>query len=638
MPFKKMLHLKKIDVLILVCGAILILPFLYSRATIDPVLLPQFLALSVLTLILLSMFFILASTTRVKLDFSILNQRFFAFAACYLAISGLSTIGAINLAEAIFEWLKIILSFIFLAIASLIIVNSRDNLKIVSRGVVVTGLILALIGFGQSTNTAFLGLPGSYGPYATMANRNLLASALFMTLPFTLFGLLQFSGYWLIVSFLSWGMTIYIIAVVQARTVWIALTLSTCLALFFTLFLLNKRPLKKDLSRFNFKNRVILISLGILMAGGLHAVSYVKKLPPDSPTRPVPGNVSAENAKPPPKLIMATDTLRERLMLWKKTIAMATDHPFLGVGPGQWRIQLPAYGHIRKMENTPVGNREIWFQRPHNDFLWVLAEIGIPGFLCYASLVVVLLFYAFKIAVYSTDVGMRLFALVVIFGLAGYAIIAGLSFPKERVFHIVLFALTAASVISAYHWTFHTRVTSAYSKRLNIAGIFFLISVIFCLVFGYLRLISDVHIKNAISAHHQQNWQRVVSEIDQVNQLVYNLDPASTPASWYRGMANFQLGKLTAAHKDFKEAERANPNHIHVLNNLGVCWALKGEYVIARQYYERLLAIAPDFEHGIDNLKLLNLFENWGNRKNENTFLNQIEACCNTRIESNSTD
>ena len=616
---KRKLHQTNLSVLILGYGAIFILPMLYSSATIDPVLLPRFLALSVLTFLLVLLVLIVPALNGAQIDLSVLYRSIFPISLCYIAISGLSGLWSINPVEAMFEWLKLVLLLAFLSIASLIMAKSRDSLEIVSRAIVVTGLYLGLIGFGQSAEIAFLEIPGNYGIYATMANKNLLASALFMTLPFTLFGLLRFRGLWHVLSFLNLIMTTYLITVVQTRTVWIAIAVSSCLTLVGPL-VLQKKSMFHGFSWFQLKNRIIVILLGILIALGAPAINRALNLSTQSVPVHYLSTGSPGTETNHAKQLLATDTLRERLKLWRKTIRMAADHPLSGVGPGQWRIILPAYGFIQKIENTPTGVREIWFQRPHNDFLWVLAENGVPGFLCYTVFFAVLLFYGLKVAVYSKDVEMKLFAIAMVFGLIGYTIIAALSFPKERIFHSVLFALTAASVISAYHRTFPSGIKSVDRNIIFIVGMFFLIPVAFCLVFGYLRLISDVHVKNAISTLHQHNWQKVVAEIDHVNPLVYNLDPSSMPVRWYRGMAYFELGKLAVARKDFKTAERANPYHIHVLNNLGVCSALEGEFVLAHQYYNRLLSIAPDFRPGISNLKHLNLIEQWDNKANKAPF------------------
>jgi len=85
------------------------------------------------------------------------------------------------------------------------------------------------------------------------------------------------------------------------------------------------------------------------------------------------------------------------------------------------------------------------------------------------------------------------------------------------------------------------------------------------------------------------------------------MDPASTPLPWYRGIANFSLGNTAEALEDFKKAYRIHPYHIHVLNNLGTCYALSGDYQTASKYYKKAIAISPGFIEAVDNLKSVSL-------------------------------
>ncbi len=602
---RKLRH-KKPDIFILVSGSLFILPFVHSRATIDPVLLPQLIFWAVLTFLLLVIKFGIIVRDRMEIDLSILRRGIYPVFTCYLAVAGLSALGTINPVEAGFEWLKTALTLVFMATAGLIISTSKGSIKMVSRSATATGLVLALIGLCQYSKVAFLEIPGNYGVYATMANKNLLASALFMMLPFALYGLLQFAGCWYALSFLSLTLMMLVICLVQVRAVWVAIVFSATLILF---FVVSKRRKKSGLIRSfgsSYRKRLVMILLGTFIGVAGQAIPRTITMPTPAVHAP---SVNVEHQILPVKPLWASDTLRERLTLWKKTIRMAAEHPVLGVGPGQWRIYLPAYGFIHKVEPTDTGSgiKEIWFQRPHNDFLWVLAETGMVGFLCYVLFFVMLLYYAFRIAVYGTDKRLRIFSIVMLFGLIGYMVISSLSFPKERAFHGILLSLTAACLVSAYHRSFPTVETSVGRKKIYATTFLSLAVLTGCIIVVSLRFVSEAHTKSAIAEHKNQNWHRVISEIDDVNPFFYNLSPTSTPVKWYRGMAHFQMGKVSTALNDFRAAEKSNPYHVHVLNNLGTCYALQGDYKSAQQYYERLFSIAPELPVVLRNLNILSL-------------------------------
>ncbi len=76
----------------------------------------------------------------------------------------------------------------------------------------------------------------------------------------------------------------------------------------------------------------------------------------------------------------------------------------------------------------------------------------------------------------------------------------------------------------------------------------------------------------------------------------------STPLPWYKGVANFSLGNIEGAFDDFKRAYEIHPNHIHVLNNLGTCYAVLGDYKRAAECYQKVLAISPGYKETLINL------------------------------------
>jgi O-antigen ligase/tetratricopeptide (TPR) repeat protein len=64
-----------------------------------------------------------------------------------------------------------------------------------------------------------------------------------------------------------------------------------------------------------------------------------------------------------------------RLPLWQSTLQMIGDHPILGVGPGNYRREFPAYRRITQQQRhvaAPVT------EHPHNQLLLVSAELGVP--------------------------------------------------------------------------------------------------------------------------------------------------------------------------------------------------------------------------------------------------------------------
>lgn len=72
-----------------------------------------------------------------------------------------------------------------------------------------------------------------------------------------------------------------------------------------------------------------------------------------------------------------------RLDIWRKTMAMVSDHFWLGVGLGNFPVVFPAYHKL-----------EILKSHPHSEYFNVLAELGVLGMTLYAAFLV-MLFKAF---------------------------------------------------------------------------------------------------------------------------------------------------------------------------------------------------------------------------------------------------
>jgi O-antigen ligase len=73
-------------------------------------------------------------------------------------------------------------------------------------------------------------------------------------------------------------------------------------------------------------------------------------------------------------------TLRTRLGLWARTVAMIGDHPLLGVGPGNWPVAFPHYAEPGATRDGVLTTTRAPRQA-HDDLLERLAETGMPGLL-----------------------------------------------------------------------------------------------------------------------------------------------------------------------------------------------------------------------------------------------------------------
>lgn len=78
----------------------------------------------------------------------------------------------------------------------------------------------------------------------------------------------------------------------------------------------------------------------------------------------------------------------ERLAHWQTAVNMARDHPWLGVGFGNYAAAYPDYA----FPNWPLA-----LGHAHNYYLNVLAEVGVLGLLAYAALWIVVFWHTFRL-------------------------------------------------------------------------------------------------------------------------------------------------------------------------------------------------------------------------------------------------
>jgi O-antigen ligase len=589
------------DFSILIIITVLFMPFFGTGLSIDPILMPQFLLWSVSIFILLVSFTIQLWRNSDSLDYSVLRRMIFPLFLGYLFFSSVSLIKAVNVTEGVYEVLKIFVSFVYLFIATILLSRNRNYYSILVKTVIVTATILSLIAIYQYFLYAFYesGVNVLYSITSTMAHKNLLSSALFLTLPFCLYALLTFYDYWKFISIVPAILILLNIFLLQTRSVWLGLFLSTVATIIVLGIFAKRLDISKRVFLKGFASIAIVLSVAILVFGCF----YLKSNRIDSLTHRIQSirhqNYPSNVEESPKERYQNYSSNIERILIWKKSAEAIKDSLIFGYGCGNWRIVHLSYG-LDKMPKR-VLTENVFFQRPHNDYIWVLFETGIFGFMFYMSLFVITFVYIFKIISHHSDRNHKLLSILIFFGIVGYMVDAFFCFPKERIFHSMFLMLMMAVIVSIYHQSF------SHKKNVPSPFIFALITpslalLLFAIAVGYIRLNAEIYTKRAYAARAAQNWPAVISEIDKGYSVFATLDPMSTPLQWYRGEADFLMNNVPQALEDYEKAYKAHPYHIHVLNNLATCYEMQGNHNEAIKYYNKALKLYPQFEQALINL------------------------------------
>ncbi len=571
--------------LFFIAGTILVIPLAFTRQTIEPALPLRFVLLAALLLVTLSFISFQFSTKKPPFDYSVLRRAIFPAFLIYLAFGAISLTRAINLSEGIFDLLKISLYFSFLFISTLLIASDESFLPDLSRAFAILAAALSFIGICQYFGIAFSKLPGNYIVYATMANKNLLSEALFLTFPFLLFGILNFKGAWALLSMMAMMLAGFVIGVAHTRAVWAALAGATVITLAMVLIFSKQFSFpakwKTQLMR-RLSYAAILFALALLLSALAH---FTRTMQSESMSKALAG------------ANLPVSSIDERLRMWEKTLQMIADHPLGGVGLGNWKIVLPRYGAAGLRSESG----EIHFVRPHNDFLWVFAETGGGGFLSYLLIFGLVFYYAYRLITQAKQPAVKIITLLMVFGITGYVWISLAAFPRERIVQSSFLLLMIAVIASFYHAAYPLK--KPISSRPGLAVNFLFIgSLLACLIVGYSRLVSEIHLKKSLEARKTGQFEVEIAELDKVETVFYNLDPAVTPVALLRATAQVRMNRLDLALQDFGQALKTHPYNIVVLSNMGTAYQKTGRPERAVELFNKVLEISPRHEHTLLNL------------------------------------
>ncbi len=508
---------------------------------------------------------------------------------CFLFVfyTGIHLLWGNVYSDSFFDWLKIV-SF-FLLMFFLIQLYSYNELKATLPTVIsLLGIILAsygLIQLFQVVQTGKLSIPlSTYQVRTVFGHRNLYLQILFISFPFQVYTVFQAKNYLLkILQVVFVGITLLLLIVLSNRAVWFALFAGFGFIIILDYWFKMKKNMPSALKEGNLK--ILAISLIITFLLSVLFFTYFTQT--SEATEHFSNIVKIE-----------TGSGKDRFELWKRTLNIIEEKPIFGCGAANWKIEILKYGN----KGLVSENNITFYQRPHNDFLWIFSEYGLIGGLLY--LITFLWAFVLLISQIKTAEGRSnvLFNYAVLYSLTGITIFSSFSFPHERIVHNILLSSFLAIIIVG-----KSKDTTLISipKQGLLKMVFYSISaflLLASLIFGYQRFLSESHTRMALLAKLENRYSLVIDEINKATSFFYQMDPLSTPLSWYKGLAFYQTGQTDSSVLFLQKAKQLNPYHVHILNNLATSYAKKGEIKKSVETYKEVLNIYPDFEEAALNL------------------------------------
>ena len=268
-----------------------------------------------------------------------------------------------------------------------------------------------------------------------------------------------------------------------------------------------------------------------------------------------------------------------RLMVWGITGRMIADHPLTGVGAGNFTVRFHEYFGGDDLDFSNVHTN--WVQ-PHNDFLWVFVEKGLPGILAFLGCFLAAGAAVRTILNHDVPTAERRLTLAAAATLAGYATLSCFDFPLERVNHQVHLAVTLAALTVIKHGLQPTSVPALAGLR-DARG--WRLAVPLLLVIGGLGIAysraaieQEKQVILARRAWRQGKWEDMLAAARRARTPWKTLDPLVSPVAFLEGMAHVRLGDIEQGIACLEQARIDNPNRMYVINNLGILYAGTGRF------------------------------------------------------------
>ena len=555
---------------------ILILPLVINIYISDMVLSIRYLSLSILIFILYLLTFKNGINTEIFKNPIVISLVIVFF------VNLLSSVYHDLTPDAVFTLYRL---FVFLSL-TVIFANLfiKSDYLLIAKSILFFCLVLLLIYFWQVfiAITNEKEIVNSFEKISsTMGNKNLLASILFLSLPFLFYVYQLANKNWKTLVIITLILILCSLFLIQSRTVLLGLFFMSVSLIFFT-----------------FRSHLKVVLSTIVIASTVTAILFIATPQMFQQFINEVDQVIRKKERIEHNRVIETDP---RVSLYIKTIEMIKENLFLGVGSGNWKKELPKYG----LKNTIGQKGDKFAQRPHSDFLWFFSEGGLLSGISYILMFIFLLrealFFYFNIKDEK-----RYFFLVLFSTILGYVIISLFDFPSERPSHNLFLSIISGIIIGE-----KLKKSEFYNKTKKLVGVILMCLFSVNIAFASIRYKGDLHMTNALKYKSKNDWNRMINELNSAyNPYLFDMDNTTTPLHWYYGLAYFNKGEVDIAFDYFQEAYSVNPYHLHVLNNLATCYGLNNDYGKAKELYKKCIAISPRFEDAALNLASIYSYEN----------------------------
>jgi len=622
-----MIHGKsKVYLTLFTIGLLFFAVIIRSGAIVDRSFLPRFLLLAVILLIT----YLLGFRKKILIRNTFFECSFILFYLWNL----LSCFWAIAPSEAIMQSQLVFISLaLFLIITALNNENKSFENIFIKTHLVVLSFSFVLAFYKMSVIPFF----DPYKIISVSANNNLYSGFLLISLPLVFTGYSINRGFWKYFSVVAGIFTVFFIIITQSRAAYIGLSAATFVSL---LFLVTRYP-----GVFSGKNITVgAIAIIILLSGVLvfyysldstRKNYFLSKVPvweyfKSYENATVERMMKKKHVGTDLKHMATFDFSEEyyenanlRIIFWKKSLCLIKSNPFAGVGSGNWKINVPSCKEPINPDHTA---KNYTYSQPHNEWIGIISELGITGFLLSLFIFIVPVAFVFYRIGFTLP---RPHISVVYYGsfIFGFYLFSSFDFPFHRVEHNVVFFSVFAFLlkkVSMKQGRFRilgripqlrddvlglnlSKRRKGAKRRIYISAVFVLL-LVFSVFIAFIRLKGEYYTLKMFS-NERRNDDKVILYCRKAESPFYKITPNTLPLSWFEGVAYYRKGDLKSARECFKMALKSTPYEVRVLNDYATSLFNMHKTGEAKSVFVHTLEIDPWFDDARFNLAAIYFFE-----------------------------
>jgi O-antigen ligase len=591
-----------------------VLPFVWNTQLLDASLLSRQLVLSFFLIAMLAAFVVMFFRKWRFMFGGKWDRIVFGGLLLFMLMHIVSSLsGVANGYEAFFRTIKEFgFSLFFFFVYQLIISDYRGK-ELLVKIMLLSGAIFILLGAKQLLNADFSEFDDatenmSYylnivmeGIYSTCSNKNLFSSILFLILPIAVYSTFSHNSSRRIAS-IVWQIFAGIVAVADFSFIVVLLTRTVWAATFFAFVVayvlvyywrMHIKP-KRTGVKVALKAKLIYIGVPFVLV----AFMFVVFISSDTQLERTIVERVALTFNPEKYGYRDNEhgesSVAMRKLIFGKTAEMIKDHPVLGVGPGQWQIEIPKYGVDEFDAKLREGART--FQRPHNDYLWFASETGLLGLLGYLMFFVGIICAGLSNIRQSADNKVVMFNIISVAALSGWIVVSLLDFPHERVEHNLFYLAIMAMMLADSRLCNTADNIEKQSEKPALTVVLLAFGLVVSGLHLWQTLIyidGEKNSRNILNAYYNEEWDNVIMLTRKADMRMYTLDNITVPVHYYKGIAMSRKDNDEAAIREFKKALGKHPNHLLTYCAMGTSYMKVEDYGEATKCFERVLEMSP---------------------------------------------